>query len=59
MGLLDAMLAIAFAASWASMLLGVKGLQRWRELVKATAVATTTLLLAKLVIEALEKLGFI
>ncbi len=59
MGLLEALLAAAFAASWASMLLGIWGLQGWRRMVRLTAAASAVLLLAKLSHDALVKLGLL
>lgn len=59
MGLLEALLTAAFAASWASMLMGVWGLQGWRKMVRLTAAASAILLLAKLTLDALLRLGLI
>ncbi len=59
MGPLEALLAAAFAASWASMLLGIWGLQGWRRMVRLTAAVSAALLLTKLALDALVRLGLI
>ncbi len=56
---LDIALAVAFAASWISMLLGIEGYRGWRRLVRLTAAASATLLIAKLALDTLVRLGIL